>query len=68
MSGGLTTDICFYQTRNGEFEGSYFHRISYGSANRVTSSGRMIVANNRDSFEIWSMGINIERTELLVRY
>jgi len=68
VSGGITTDFCFYPLQNGEFKGDYFHKVSYGSVNRISCEGKLVVVNNRHNFEIWSIGVNIHRTELLVRY
>jgi WD40 repeat protein len=37
VSGGLTTDICFYHLEAGEFNGEYEHKVSYCGSNRVDS-------------------------------
>ena len=68
ISGGLTTDFCFYPLVSGAFEGTFLNRVSYCGTRRVSSGGRLLAVNKRDSFEIWSLGGNIHRTELMVRY
>jgi hypothetical protein len=42
--------------------------VSYCGSNRVDSEGKLIIVNHRNSFEVWQLGSNINRTELLVRY
>jgi hypothetical protein len=68
VSGGITTDFCFYPLQNGEFTGEYFHKVSYCGVQRVSSEGRLVLVNQRSSFEIWSIANSLYRTELLVRY
>lgn len=68
ISGGITTDLCFNGLEAGELTGEFTHKVSYTSARRVDSAGKMVVVNQRNSFEIWEMGSSAGRTQLLVKY
>ena len=42
--------------------------MSYCGVNRVVSQARYIIANHRSRFEVWQVGQNEVRTELVVDY
>ena len=50
ISGGITTDLCFYPLLNGQFSGQFIHKVSYRGANLVSTEGKYIMLNHRNSF------------------
>ena len=70
VSGGLSTDLCYYKINNGDFAGKAVNRPSLTSQ-RLTSSDnarKLILANQLTHLELWKYNINASETDLLLRF
>ena len=60
VSGGLSTDLCYYNLVNGDFSGEYFNRPCLTSKRLVSTDNKkqMILVNQRKSLELWKYNLN----------
>ena len=55
VSGGLSTDLCYYTLENGDFVGKYTNRPSLTSKRLVScdNTKHLILVNQMKHFELW---------------
>lgn len=55
LSGGITTDLCYYPLNNGNFTGEYTNRPSLPAKQLVVTdaSQHLMLVNQYSRFELW---------------
>lgn len=55
LSGGLTTDLCYYQLLNGNFTGEYSNRPSLPAKQLISVDAKqeLLLVNQYSRFELW---------------
>lgn len=57
ISGGITTDICFYKISKDEvLEDEWKHKVSYPANKLSQIIDNYVIANNYNNFQIWKLG------------
>jgi hypothetical protein len=73
VSGGITTDICFYQlNESGLITNQFYHKVSYSNEKLAQYLNGYLIVNKHCSFEIWKIGYSEDNSkravELLIKY
>lgn len=55
VSGGVTTDLCYYELKSGNFTGKSINRPSLPSSQLISSSQdqQLLLANHHSRFDLW---------------
>lgn len=70
VSGGLSTDLCYYPLENGDFVNKYTNRPSLTNKRLISynNNKHYILVNQMRHFEIWKYNLSLYETEFLLRF
>lgn len=68
ISGGITTDLCFYERNESGQLGEWVNKVSYSNEKVGQKVDNYVFVNKISGMQIWRMDVEYENVEMLVKY